>query len=917
MQQLPSGESCVALGRRRPHALRTHANTFSNDLLHALRAYRARQRRTQPKAGVENAIEALAQPGVPLHWLPSDLLAHVCGFLLCADAAPPNTRAGAVPLTLRVRAARAAAEAFVRLQRSSKWADASLRALPNDGYDATRFEAMARMHTLRGGIGQLAREVRSCAHARTLRYALTQELLHCAGRDDCSHYCSQWRRDLNAFAAKAGPTGSAADPWAQLTVSVRDNLNAEALTSDAIVQLGLGTAPSGRKVAADQIPWMARAAKEGIALVAVPSEADWAFLYGTEANGGPPGTPHAMCVTVVLPEPSTAWGNGRDMTALRRISLGDALAAVPGVLDSHGVDQPCTARGMTAAADGTAVALLYLHHARREAFCLVVHVADAVGAFLDVPLVRRVFLQPCNPQGLMPTAWFRGGAGPDRHHLLSVAQHSYSSVRPPDSAVPMAGYALLKAHGQQTRPSATTRSDEQCAGLIIARALDGATADAAYGVLQTRFGVAVADVPEPLASEFAVGGRSGDATQCEACHALAVARRRGVPVEALTVPKACVLCAGVAEYGIPAYAPVSLDVAPASDGSGVAVLFAPDFAGARESKRQRAVVWLAPDRRGVSVRAPNGARFNRKRWMKTHDSVRACSDPDADEWAVRAVLEVDLLGATQREFAYGLTEAMYTYTVALAPHADLVVTHTGRRPVSEAMLLMRAHPLGATEILAATETVVLYLPMRVPDDEHSALSRCRRFVPTAQLPIPDTGIVWPISRNLNSQWGANPESANRLPHALMQFSPCGRWLLMLGGVAAERDDRNDLGLTLLDLGAWLVRVQEVGELADAGPLGIYHPELAHASGIPTTRVARVRAPSPISGFHSMPSYGNAGTSTRQYLWSTWGESSGTPLDVIWGRSGIWVVPDGRDCGCLFLGARPAPQCAVAAGAPRR
>ena len=287
MQQLPSGELCVALGRRRPQALRTHANTFSNDLLHALRAYRARQRRTQPKAGAENAIEALAQPDVPLHWLPSDLLAHICGFLLCADAAPPNTRAGAVPLTLRVRAARAAAEAFVRLQRSSKWADASLRALPNDGYDATRFEAMARMHTLRGGIAQLAREVRSCAHARTLRYALTQELLHCAGRDDCSHYCSQWRRDLNAFAAKAGPTGSAADPWAQLTVSVRDNLNAEALTSDAIVQLGLSTAPSGRKLAVDQIPWMARAAKEGIALVAVPSEADWAFLYGTEANGGP------------------------------------------------------------------------------------------------------------------------------------------------------------------------------------------------------------------------------------------------------------------------------------------------------------------------------------------------------------------------------------------------------------------------------------------------------------------------------------------------------------------------------------------------------------------------------------------------------------------------------------------------------
>ena len=425
-------------------------------------------------------------------------------------------------------------------------------------------------------------------------------------------------------------------------------------------------------------------------------------------------------------------------------------------------------------------------------------------------------------------------------------------------------------------------------------------------MLQTRSGVAVADVPEPLASEFA--GAAGPATPHSARRpALAVARG-GVLVEALTVPKACVLCAGVAEHGIPAYAPVSLDVAPASDGAGVAVLFAPDFAGARESKRQRAVVWLAPDRRGVSVRAPNGARFNRKRWMKTHDSVRACSDPDADEWAVRAVLEVDLLGATQKEFAYGLTEAMYTYTVALAPHADLVVAHTGRRPVSEAMLLMRAHPLGATEILAATETVVLYLPMRVPDDEHSALSRCRRFVPTAQLPIPDTGIVWPISRNLNSQWGANPESANRLPHALMQFSPCGRWLLMLGGVAAERDDRNDLGLTLLDLGAWLVRVQEVGELADAGPLGIYHPELAHERHSDDARRQSARSESD-QRFHRCRPTGTRGPA-RGSTCGARGASSGTPPRTAVPASGSSRRARLR---LPLSGARPAPS----ASAPPR
>ena len=916
MQRAPSGEPCVALGRRRPHPLRTHANTFSNDLLQALRAYRVRQRRTPPKAGVENAIEVLAQPGVPFHWLPSDLLADICGFLLRADVATPNAHAGAVPFTLRVRAARAAAEAFVRLQRSSKWADASLRALPNDGYDAMRFEAMVRMHTLRGGVDQLAREVRSCAHARMLRYALTQQLLHCAGRDDCPHYCNQWRRDLNAFAAKAGPAGSAADPWAQLTVSVRDNLNAPALTTDAIVQLGLGTASNGRKLFTDQIPWMARAAKESVALVAVPSEAAHAFLYGGEANGGPPGAPQATCVTVVCPHPSGAWGNGRDMRAQMRVSLGGPLAAVPGLIDPTGVDQSYKARNMTAASDGTAVALLYLHRARREAFCLVVHVADAAGAWLAAPVIRRVSLQPCNPQGLMPTAWFRGGIGPNRHDLLSVAQHSYSSVTAFGAAVPMAGYALLKAHGQQVRPAAAQRSEEQCAGLIIARALVDTDDGAAYAVLQTHFGVAVADVPEPLASEFAVGGRAGDAAQCEACCALAAKQRDGACGRA--VPPACSLCAGVAEHGVPAYAPVSLDVAPASDGAGVAVLFAPDFTEARESRRQRAIVWLAPDRRGAAVPTVDDAErdsalSNRKRWMATHDSVRACSSPEADEWVPCAAVEVDLLGATRKTPADGLAETMYTYTVALGPHADLVVTHTGRRHVSEAMLLMRAHPLGATEILAATETVVIYLPTRTPD-EAIAHDRRRRFVPTARLEIPDSGIVWPISRHANGQWGGNPGSANRLPRALMQFSPCGRWLLMLGGVAAERDDRNDLGLTLLDLGAWLARVQEVGECTNTGPLGIYYPR-------GTDRVGAPRAPGPMSGFRSMPSYGNAGTSTRQYLWSTWstwGDGSGVPLDVVWGPSGIWVVPDGRDCGCLFLGARPAPLCgAAAAGAPRR
>lgn len=914
------GEPCVALGRRRPQTLRTHTNTFSNDLLHALRAFRARQRRTRSKASAELAIETLAQPGVALHWLPSDLLAHICGFLLHADAAAPNAHAGAVPLTLRVRSARAAAESLLRLQRSSKWADASLRALPDDGYDALRFEAMARLHTLRGGIEQLATEARSSAHVRMLRYALTQELLHCAGRDDCPHYCGQWRRDLNAYAAEAGSMGTGADPWSQLTESVRHNLNAPALTSDAIVQLGLGIAPSGRKMPTERIPWMARAAKEGVTLVAVPSAADHAFLY-SGGEGGPSNGPDASCVTIVFPEPSTAWGNGRDMVARRRIPLGAALAAVPDLIDPRTVNQVCTARSMTAAADGAAVALVYANHARREMVCLAIQVAEADGAFLDVPVIRCVFLQPCNPQGLAPKVWFRGGTGPSRHDLLSVAQHSHARVRPTESALPMAGYALLKAHGQQVRPEATHRNKAQCAALIIARGLVDATVNATYAVLQTRFGDAVADVPEPLASEFAAGGRAGDATQCEACYALAAKRRSG----GRAVPTACSLCAGVAEHGVPAYAPASLDVAPASDGAGAAVLFVPDRLDFMKARRQRAFVWLAPERRGVAVAAVDGAKddsalANRKRWMKTHDSVRPCASADADEWTPRAVLEVDLFAKTPTQ---QLGQAVYAYTAALGPHADIFVTHAGRRPVSESMLLMRAHPMGAIEVLAATEWVVLYLPMRTPD-ETTMPDRCRRFVPTAKLTIPDTGIVWPISRDLGGQWSGDPGAASRLPHALMQFSPCGRWLLMLGGVAAERDDRNDVGLTLLDLGAWLVRVQDVGERADTGPLGLYYPELVGTGPIAATSdgadgASVVRAPGPMSGFHSMPSYGSAGTSARQHLWTAWGEETGMPLDVVWGRSGIWVVPDGRtrDRGCLFLGARSAPHCGVVAGAPRR
>ena len=54
--------------------------------------------------------------------------------------------------------------------------------------------------------------------------------------------------------------------------------------------------------------------------------ADHAFL-DSGGEGGPSNGPDASCVTIVFPEPSTAWGNGRDMVARRRIPLGAALAA--------------------------------------------------------------------------------------------------------------------------------------------------------------------------------------------------------------------------------------------------------------------------------------------------------------------------------------------------------------------------------------------------------------------------------------------------------------------------------------------------------------------------------------------------------------------------------------------------------------
>jgi len=260
---------------------------------------------------------------------------------------------------------------------------------------------------------------------------------------------------------------------------------------------------------------------------------------------------------------------------------------------------------------------------------------------------------------------------------------------------------------------------------------------------------------------------------------------------------------------------------------------------------------------------------------------------------------------------------LHAYALTLGPGAHCVVAHMGSRPVSQTMV-SRDGPLVAAEKLASTECIVVYLPMRVPTSkcvrraDADLLARpppfapaaCphgraghRQFVATARLHVPGSGLEWPISRTNQAH------RLLRVPTRLAQFSPCGKWLLIIGGLHAGTGVPGvptprlnaDMGLTLLDMGVWEQRVETFGYTDRTGLLGMWCSALGGAE-------RRGGPPGLVSGIANGPSLGARAYDPAPQA----GDGSGVPLLVAWARAGMWTLPDYHDLGCVFLGARAVP-----------
>ena len=381
----------------------------------------------------------------------------------------------------------------------------------------------------------------------------------------------------------------------------------------------------------------------------------------------------------------------------------------------------------------------------------------------------------------------------------------------------------------------------------------------------------------------------------------------------LNRPFCCATCEGVRTLPLADDAPLSMHTAPAPDGSGCALLFFPDYdsEGAMPTAtsiasggftNQAAIVWLAEEHRGDAEETarPAEAPWVDDAWLDAHDVFDAPAPPPPPPLTrdgQRVAVAVDLTGGMMPRSCTARYLRIHTYELALGPRCQCLVAMQGPAvPLAATHLPDPRRALAvARNRLRYTRLITVFLPVRVPVAPAAATRSSEsgevRYVPLVRLPTPGSGVAWPLPNRATREPWAELQAA-----PLLQFSPCGRWVLLFGSTvdrgtdSDSSDDAADTwaGLTVFDLGLWLRRVHAAGSRTRRGLLGLYYAVMA-------ANPEKRRLPSYL-GLSGLPSGRLIG-----------GGAPGAAAfrGVAWTRTGFWLLPQTE--GCLRLGARDAPR----------
>ena len=917
-------------------------------LLAAMRRYRSAAGAAGAAGPAAPAADLAAvsqeHDGVRLHQLDHETLLSIVDCLVHSRDLGAET-AAATTLAARARASRAAARNVVHLRLSCRWA---WRALAVHPAEAARLdlELQAQLHAHLGvrpelrlddaddaadGGGQpatrqLVAEMRSYAHLAFLETCVKWDALH-------------EMADQAAWLAKA--------------TRKRRNDQEQALELEADGgRRGLDVPREAHSVAATGLPtrtrrvdWLGLASAAQVLLIFAPSAADHVFLYCVGAEDHP-STPFQQrhWVEVVRAKPRAVW-RGDDVEMDSPLAI-DLLPHIVPHLSAPDPESPgigpvraaWALRAGAASADGSRLALLIDAsapvggHARGAcALVLTVRRPDAAGGGAFLPKasvgVQWIPLQGADACNGLGRVWWSGDAlchhvqyardigqgAPDGSHSLSV-----------DVFVDLRAKGL----GDGVRLAASSRDLHELAGLVMQRRPRAGAAGTYALCTGSR-------APCPWTSGAWKVADTGYSCVDE-CH-VDTAAFLACPDCAASHPFCCAACELVGERHSD-HASLSMHTAPALDGSGCAMLFFPDLPirGRRAHANQTAIVWLAEGHRGDADGSALFAEPPRPddAWLEAHDRFDTPfpppSPPSPPTGAVpAAAIAVDLTGGMMPACCTGRYLGMYTYELALGPRCQCLVAMQGRTMPTEPLFLpdARRQNFAARTRLRHTQFVTVFLPLRVPqydddddddDDDDGggggggfytdAADALRlwpralrprvpptpgavRYVPLVRLPMPDMGIAWPLPSE-SAMGGYHGLQAT----PLLQFSPCGRWVMLYGSVmdrgahgAPGADGADDgAGLSVFDLGHWLRRVRVAGGRTQCGLLGIYYAAMrANPEG------QRLSSYLGLSGLpHAVLVGGGSDHGVAEFR------------GVVWTRSGFWVVP--RTGACLHLGARDMP-----------
>ena len=569
---------------------------------------------------------------------------------------------------------------------------------------------------------------------------------------------------------------------------------------------------------------------------------------------------------------------------------------------------PWTLRSGAASADGSRLALLLdapsaVPFHRRDGYALVLTVRDPDaaaegGAFLGQDRVRSewVRLQRADANYGLGGLWWSGDAL--CHHLqlgrsLDLAPPHYGY--PCDEATRLVADRSGAMPEGATRLAASTRSLGQLAGLVLPRR-PCPHSNGAYVLCSDAWKVnhrAMREDPSQAGAD------------CEGCK--------------LRHPFCCVACDTQRTLPLSDDAPLSMHTAPAPDGSGCALLFFPDYdsdgtmplPGVTDGfTNQAAIVWLAEGHRGdagTAVGRPCEHPRVDDAWLEAHDVFDgpAPPPPPSARDGPRVAVAVDLTGGMMPGCCTARYLRIHTYELALGPRCQCLVAMQGPSvPLAPFHLPDPRRPLAvARNRLRHTRLITVFLPVRVPVAPAAAApssawppeARPRvcaesgevRFVPLVRLPTPGSGVEWPLPMHaVHEPW----LSLQATP--LLQFSPCGRWVLLYGSTQ-DRGTESDwsghgadtwAGLTAFDLGHWLRTALAAGRRTQRGLLGIYYAVMA---ANPEKR--------------RLPSYLGLSGLPRGRLIGGGAPGAAAFRGVAWTRTGFWLLP--QTGGCLHLGAR--------------